>query len=93
MVSERKFLAGPQNGGWELGMIRRVRIVLGFQAERAIFLIGLATFADDAGIEMNRGIELHARLRGPHFHLPASDGSSTLAARRSVPIFPFKTKL
>ena len=67
----RKFLAGTQHGGRELGMIRRVGIMLGFQAESAIFLIGLATLADDAGIEMNGGIELHAGLGGQHFHLAA----------------------
>src|SRR5260370_23200038 len=67
----RKFLAGTQHGGRELGMIRRVGIMLGFQAESAIFLIGLATLADDARIEMNGGIELHAGLGGQHFHLAA----------------------
>src|SRR5208283_2346599 len=39
--------------------------------ESAIFLIGLGTLADNACINMNGGVELHARLGGPHFHLPA----------------------
>ena len=55
-------------------MIRRIGIVLSLQAESAIFLIGLATFADDAGIKMNGGIELHARLSGQNFHLAAGGG-------------------
>src|SRR5271165_3440606 len=54
-------------------MVRRIRIVLCFQAERAVLLVCLATLADDTGIQMNGGVELHASLGGPDFH-PATSG-------------------
>src|SRR5207245_2231886 len=63
-----ELFARPQNGVWEIRMIHRVRIVLRLQAHRSIPLIHYAAFALDASIQPVRGIQLHARLRRPHFH-------------------------
>src|SRR5712691_9304608 len=43
-------LSRPQDGVWEIPMIRRVRIVLRLQARRPIPLIRYAAFALDASI-------------------------------------------
>src|SRR5258708_1127753 len=60
-------LAGLQDHGRELWLIRRIGIVLRFQAERGAARIGEAPFADSFAVEKIAGIELHAGLGGPNF--------------------------
>src|SRR5579885_2599235 len=59
-------LARPQHGGREIRMMRRIREVLRLQAKprHARVLVGDAAAA--AVAEKLAGVELHARLGGPH---------------------------
>src|SRR3974390_3911035 len=47
-------------------MIGRIRLMLSFQAECAIFLVLGAAFADDGLVQMDGRIELHPWFCGPH---------------------------
>ena len=59
-------LAGLQNGGRKLGVIRRVCEVLGLKAEGVAAVINLASFAANA-IQEVAGIKLKPRLGGRNF--------------------------
>src|SRR5438132_11260772 len=64
-------LAGPQNGGGEIGLIRRIRVVLSFQAKAQVTRVGVAVRTNKCtGTEV--GVEnLDAGLGGEDFHGPA----------------------
>src|SRR4051812_47741609 len=68
-----KRLARPKNRVWELRLIRRIREMLRFQAERAVLDIG-AAIAVDGTVEKVAGIQLHATLRGLNFHDASAGG-------------------
>ena len=64
-------LSWVNDGAWESWMIRRIREMLCFQAERAEFGIADAILAHNLPVQVESGIELHAGLGGPNFHLAA----------------------
>src|SRR6185369_5108670 len=61
--------AFAQGRGRKVWFVRRVGIVLRLQAETGTTRIRLTGFADDRRVEKISGVELHAWLRGPNFHL------------------------
>src|SRR3954467_12702138 len=54
--------------GWELGMVRRIREVLGLETQSKPALIRLATFSYQCSIEEIARVELNSRLSGPNLH-------------------------
>src|SRR5271157_4184786 len=62
------------DGAWESRVIRRIREMLCFQAERAEFGVADAILAHDGAVQVQGGIELHAGLGGPDFHLTTCCG-------------------
>ena len=46
--------ARPQNRGREIGMIRRVRIMLRLEAERAVLFVGNSALAHDCAVQTYR---------------------------------------
>src|SRR5207302_5906164 len=55
-------LPGPQNGGREIRMIRRVREVLGFQSQGGVLVINVLVFSGNPVIQKFDGVELHTLL-------------------------------
>ena len=56
------FLSGLKYRGREIGLIRRIREMLCFEAEAVSKAVDSPTFSDVTSIEEISGIELHARL-------------------------------
>src|SRR6266496_4037474 len=70
LVERRAWL---QDRRREVGMIRRIGIVLGLQTKSVAPLVDVALFAGHGSIQKISGIELHAGLGGGNFeHAPAS---------------------
>src|SRR5439155_19852976 len=59
-------LPGPQNGGREIRMIRRVREGLGFQAQGGVLVINVPVFSGNRAIQKIAVVELHTRLGRVH---------------------------
>src|SRR5438128_10462320 len=55
-------LPGPQNGGREIRMIRRVREVLGFQAQGGVLVINVAVFSGNRAIQEMARVAIHNKL-------------------------------
>ncbi len=58
-----KGLTRFQDRAGEVGMIRRIREVLGLEAEAVATLVDVAVFSNDGAIEKISSVELNARLR------------------------------
>src|ERR1700757_1116076 len=69
-----ELLSRLQNRTWEIRMVRRIREMLCFQAEPEAPLVDMAFFAGNAPIQEISAIELHSRLRGPHFETASASG-------------------
>ena len=65
-------LARLQHGGREVGLVGRVREVLGLEGVRLALAVGVAADADEVTVEEVAGVELHARLVGPDGQQPAA---------------------
>src|SRR5947199_10428199 len=74
-------LPGPQNGGREIRMIRRVREVLGFQAQGGVLVINVPVFSGNRAIQQIAGLALHTRPAPLHLQ-------PTPAARSAHPSPP-----
>ena len=61
-----KRVARFENGGWELGLVGTIGVVLCLEAECRLFAIGRPTLALCA-IEVVACVELHTWLVRPHF--------------------------
>src|SRR5690349_1905144 len=61
-----EYLSGRQFGGREIGMVGRVRIMLGLERDGAVRDITLVQ--RHFGAHRIAAIDLHARLGGPDFH-------------------------
>src|SRR5947207_15811605 len=59
-------LPGPQNGGREIRVIRRVGQMLGFQAPRAVLVINVPVFSRTCAIQKLPDVELHTSLGRVH---------------------------
>ena len=61
-------LAGAQHGAGKIRTVRRIGVVLCFEAEAVVFFAGLAAFSDHGAVEEISRVELDARLgrRDPH---------------------------
>src|SRR5262245_16400991 len=57
-------LARPEDGGGEGGLVRRVRVVLGLEAEPGAAGVGPAPLALQGPVQEVAAVELQARLRG-----------------------------
>ena len=57
-----QFLARPQHGAGEAGMVGTVRPALGFEAEPGMGTIGFAIQTRNRGLDLEAGVELQARL-------------------------------
>src|SRR5688572_18500383 len=57
-------LAGPEHGGWEVGVVRRVRVVLGLEREPVTLAVHPAARADQRAVQEVAGVELDPRLGG-----------------------------
>src|SRR5690606_26321983 len=60
--------ARVERGARERRLIRRVGIVLRFQAEAVAFVVDVAVLAGDRTVQEIAAVELHARLGRVHFH-------------------------
>src|SRR5258708_4157142 len=58
--------AGPQHGGREVRMVRRIGEMLRLEAQRGTLLIHAAALAGDRAVEEVPGVELQARLGRRH---------------------------
>src|SRR5579859_2747550 len=67
-----KGLARLKHGGREVGVVGRVREVLGLERIRLALAVGVAADADQVTVEEVAGVELHARLVGPDGQQPAA---------------------
>src|SRR5271157_4316114 len=65
-------LAGLQLGSWEREMVRRIGIVLGFEAERVALVVYLAIRSGHRAVEKVARVELHAGLVGQYLKHAAS---------------------
>ena len=61
-------LAGFNDGIGEVGLVGRIGEVLGFEAEAATLMVGLARFSGGAPVKEVAAIELHAGCVGEYFH-------------------------
>ena len=59
-------LSGLELGGGKVGMIRRVREMLGFEAERVAAVVDFVILSVNT-VEKIPSVKLDARLRGQHF--------------------------
>ena len=65
------FSALREDGGRKTRLVRRVRVVLGFEAEAGVLAVGLSRLTLDLPIQKVACIELNPRLGGQHFQHPA----------------------
>ena len=68
-------------------MIRRIRIVLRFQAKPVAMFVDVTLFSGDRAVQEIAGIELHAGLGGEDFHNPSAGRLVDLGER----LFTFDT--
>src|SRR5207302_325244 len=72
-------LTRPQDGGREVGVVGRVREVLGLEGVRLALPVGVAADADPVTVAEGAGVELHARRVCPVGIRLASVGVKALA--------------
>src|SRR5579862_9420413 len=62
------YLTRLELGRGELGLVRRIRIVLSLQAEAVVLVVDLAALANIRAVQEVARIELQTGLVGPDFH-------------------------
>src|SRR4029450_6950261 len=63
-------VTGPEHGRGEVGVVGRVRVVLGLEGEAVALAVGPAAGADDGAVEEVAGVELDAGLDGQDLEHP-----------------------